>query len=80
MYALIILGRLNPAASGQYTAGGWQEEEREAVTETGRAREAKGIPVRESRPRVKRSERISTAKHPTCILTGCNSLGINGIL
>lgn len=37
IYALIILGRLNPAVSGRYTAGGWQEEEeeeREGVTET----------------------------------------------
>lgn len=41
IYALIILGRLNPAASGQYTAGGWQEEERERGR--GRDRERQGV-------------------------------------
>lgn len=41
IYALIILGRLNPAVSGRYTAGGWQEEEeeeREGVTESQKKR------------------------------------------
>lgn len=78
IYALIILEKLNPAGSGQYTAGGRQEEERAAVTQTekDREREEKGKLVRESRPRVKRSKRIITAKHQTCILTGCTSLWI----
>lgn len=53
IYALIILGRLNPAVSGRYTAGGWQEEEeeeREGVTETEKDREpeGKGRVVREA--------------------------------
>lgn len=72
IYALIILGRLHPAASGQYTAGGGQESE--AVADTGRG--GKGTTVRESRPRVKRSREIIAATHPTCILTGGNSVRI----
>ena len=76
IYALIILERLNPAASGQYTAGGWQESEAVTETETDTGRGEKGTTVRESRPRVKRSRKIIAATHPTRILTGGNSVRI----
>jgi len=42
-----------------------------------REREEKGTLVSRSRPRVKRSERIITAKHLTSILRGCDSPWIN---